>query len=977
MNAEIICVGTELLLGNILNTNAKFLSEKLSEIGISVFNETVVGDNENRLKEAFLLAFSRSDIVILTGGLGPTKDDLTKEAVCDALNIDLIKDPATESLIKEYFKNTGKEMPQNNLKQALVPNGAKILKNNNGTAPGFIINILEKSVVILPGPPKELNPMFNQYVLPYLTKVSQNRIYSQNVKVMGVGESKAAEVLGELLNGSNPTVATYAKEGEVLIRITAKAKTEEEAKNLTLPVLNAVLTSFNENVYSVKNEEIEEAVVRLLKEKNLKISTAESCTAGIVSGLIANVSGASEVFDMGVTAYSNFIKINALNVKKEIIEKYSAVSPQTAIAMAENVRKLTKSAIGVSVTGNAGPNSSENKPVGLVYIALSNGTAGFVKELNLNGSREKIRTVAAKEVLDMARRYLEGRKEFLSLGFNLNTQEEPKTFKAYSLPLPIAFNPTEAKKDEFLPNTQQNAENGNLTESGALPDNYSTAYENLPKTNKDKAANELPNELTNEETSEETPKDINIKNTDNGINKPENQNENFKNIPNGNLNKSTEPYNAETESQNTAKSQSVTEDVLKNLENELVLPSKKEEKRLKKQQKKKAKEALKNGKSQREKTVKYIPKEKEKTKGGGIFPKKGDSTGEVIRKIVFLVALLTLIVTLSGLGYYFYRGYMQKNIIKNAASDFYAKNAEEKNSDGIFVGFESLIAKNKDVKGWIKIDGTEINHPVYQSADNNYYVHHNMNKDYSDYGAIFLDKSAKVEKTGESKNLVLYGHNMNDGAMFGTLKRYRTLDFYKAHPTFSFETLYNSYTYQVFSVFVTNADKAEDNGNLFSYRYNAFASNEAFLNYISELKKRSLLQTGVKVNEDDDIITLSTCANDFKNARLVVVARKLQENEKPKSTENARTNPAPLFPAAYYKKHRGNKPSDETLNSVINEFNSKEAEKLQSFINSGSQNSSNQSNNQSISPNSSQNITESNGSLQNSASQSTDTSANH
>ena len=311
MIVELVSVGTELLLGNIVNTNTQFLAEQCAALGLSMYHQVTVGDNEERLAEVVRTALKRSDIVIFTGGLGPTEDDLTKEVCAKVMGLPLREDSHTKQRIEAYLKNSiFKEIPDNNWKQAMVPKGAIVLDNPNGTAPGLILESGNQAVILLPGPPSELYPLFKQQVYPYLKKLQPEVIRSQMVKICGVGESQVEDQLLDLIDQqTNPTIATYAKTGEVHLRVTARGKNEEEAKRLTKPVVKEIKNRFGEHVYSVREEEtLEMAVVRLLQKYELTVTTAESCTGGLIAGRIVNVPGASDVFWAGFVTYSRKTK---------------------------------------------------------------------------------------------------------------------------------------------------------------------------------------------------------------------------------------------------------------------------------------------------------------------------------------------------------------------------------------------------------------------------------------------------------------------------------------------------------------------------------------------------------------------------------------------------------------------------------------------------------------------------------------------
>ncbi len=410
MTAELICVGTEILLGNIVNTNAQFISSQCALLGISMYFQTVVGDNAERLSETIKLALGRSDIVILCGGLGPTEDDITKEVCADIMGFELVEDAHTRAHIKEYLENSVfKVIPDNNWKQAVVPKGSIILDNPNGTAPGLILEKDSKTAILLPGPPNELIPLMSTSVTDYLKDKQPECIISRMMKICGIGESAVEEMLIDLIDAqTNPTIATYAKTGEVHIRITAKANDEAEANALLDPLVDEIKDRLGIAVYSTDEDgSLESVLVSLLKENGLKISTAESCTGGLLAGRIINVAGASDVLEEGFITYSDRAKQDILGVSVSTLETYGAVSEQTAREMAEGGAKASGSDVCVSVTGLAGPGGgTEDKPVGLVYIGCYvNGHIESGK-YQFHGNREKIRDLAVVRALDLTRRTL-------------------------------------------------------------------------------------------------------------------------------------------------------------------------------------------------------------------------------------------------------------------------------------------------------------------------------------------------------------------------------------------------------------------------------------------------------------------------------------------------------------------------------------------------------------------------------------------
>lgn len=408
---ELISVGTEILLGDILNTDAQFLSIELARLGISVIHQSTVGDNRERLLAQLKEAADRSDIIILSGGLGPTPDDLTKEVCCEFFGKKMFLHEPTVEKIKTYFSTKGMKMAQNNLKQAMLPKDCVIFPNDNGTAPGMAIEKDGVHILVLPGPPRELKPMFRNCAVPYLMQFSDRIIVSHNIRTFGIGESLMAERVNDLFDAENPTVAPYAKDGEALLRVTAMARTKEEAENLCEPVINEIKNRLDGFVYGVDYTCIEEAVIEKLKEKHMKVATAESCTGGLIAKRITDVPGASEVFDCGIISYANEIKHRVLGVSEDDLNKYGAVSEPVAKQMAQGALKVSGADIAVSVTGIAGPDSdSTNKPVGLVYIGLADRDNVWVRELRTSRKdRSYNRYVSASNALNMIRLYIDNK----------------------------------------------------------------------------------------------------------------------------------------------------------------------------------------------------------------------------------------------------------------------------------------------------------------------------------------------------------------------------------------------------------------------------------------------------------------------------------------------------------------------------------------------------------------------------------------
>lgn len=424
MNAEILCIGTELLHGDITNTNARYISKELAKIGIDVHYQTVVGDNPQRMREGLNLAFSRADVVITTGGLGPTQDDITKYAVADFFGVNMVYDAASEQHIKNCFarfaKKNGKirEMTENNMRQAYFPEGADILDNPNGTANACIFNarkaspekcVRENNIVIsLPGPPREMSPLVDNEVIPYLKEYSDYIVKNKKIVVFRLGESRAETLIMDLMkNQTNPTIAPYAGDGKVVFRVTAKAKTEKECFDLINPVADELLRRFEGDAFVMKNEDLQETIIRQLLEKNVTIATAESLTGGMIASSIVKIPGVSKIFNQGYVIYSNEAKIKMLGVKRETIEKYGVVSEEVAKEMAKCVAEKAGSDIGVATTGIAGPDGgTKEQPVGTFYAAAYRDGKYEVQSSTFGGIRETIITRATNNAFELVRKLI-------------------------------------------------------------------------------------------------------------------------------------------------------------------------------------------------------------------------------------------------------------------------------------------------------------------------------------------------------------------------------------------------------------------------------------------------------------------------------------------------------------------------------------------------------------------------------------------
>lgn len=407
MIAEVLAVGTELLMGQIANTNAQYISSRLPEAGIGVYYHGVVGDNPQRLRECLDVALHRSDIIIMTGGLGPTQDDLTKETVAQAFGRKLVLHQESLDKLKTFFERVNRPMTENNIKQAYFPENSTIITNNNGTAPGCLIEAEGKVLIMLPGPPSEMKPMFEEFVMPYFKEKLDYKIVSRFLRIFGIGESAMETQLIDMIESqTNPTIAPYAKEGEVTLRITARCAKDASGDELIEPVIEEIKRRLGDAVYSTHDENLDEVAAKLLMKRNITLALAESCTGGIIAGRLTDIPGISGILNRGFVTYSNEAKMENLGVKMETLQSFGAVSKETAEEMAVGARRVSGTHIAVSVTGIAGPGGgTEEKPVGTVFIALADTNGVQSKKLQLWGNRSRIRNMTALHVFDMIRKW--------------------------------------------------------------------------------------------------------------------------------------------------------------------------------------------------------------------------------------------------------------------------------------------------------------------------------------------------------------------------------------------------------------------------------------------------------------------------------------------------------------------------------------------------------------------------------------------
>ncbi len=410
--AHIISTGTELLLGTTIDSNSSYISKQLGNMGIKVISISVVGDSKEHITDAFKLGIKTADIIIASGGLGPTKDDVTKEVACDVIGVKLNINEAEAVKIKNFFTERGKEMPESNIKQAMFPSEAKILSNPLGTAPGMYLNKEGKTIILLPGPPREMKKMLNDEAIPLLIdnyNLIHNLSASRTIRVFGPGESQVEKIIGSVIeNPRGCSIALIAEEGEILVKVTAEGKDITDSERILEQIVKEINNKLNRNIYGYDEENIKTVTANLLAKTNYSLALAESCTGGLMSKYLTDVTGSSSYFWGSVISYSNEAKVKLLGVSKNAIEEYGAVSKEVAEEMALGIKRVAGTELGLAITGIAGPEGgSAEKPVGLVYIGLAHNEGVIIKELRLGGNRAAIRTLAAKTGLDIVRRFLQ------------------------------------------------------------------------------------------------------------------------------------------------------------------------------------------------------------------------------------------------------------------------------------------------------------------------------------------------------------------------------------------------------------------------------------------------------------------------------------------------------------------------------------------------------------------------------------------
>lgn len=925
MNAEIISVGTELLLGDILNTNTQYLSKELRTLGIDVYNHQSVGDNRDRLKEALFLALSRSDVVITVAGLGPTDDDITCETVCNALGLQMTYDTQIEEELREYYERHNRIMPDEALKQAVVPLGATILHNKIGTAPGHIINGKNKCVIMLPGPPDELKSIFTDpLVKEKLKEYSAGIIKSETVRVIGLGELEVANRIAEFTKYTNPTVATYSNPGEVEVTITATGEDETAVAWLIDPTVEKITAKLGYTVYGYGDTTIQREVVKRLLEKRMKIATAESCTAGLLSKAITDVEGASAVFEMGVSTYSAEKKMQLLGVCERTLKTEGEVSAQTSREMAAGVLLNSGADIGVGITGIAGPGGgTPEKQVGLVYISVANREFVYTGMINVgNRDRDYIREVAVKSALDMVRRLISG------FGVTLGQPVPTAVIERFLTKKPTAVveastsiqgNIIETSDDE------ESVEIGYIPPSPALTPGF-MIKEDTAGDNVDVSVEDIYSKQN--ETAD-------------GSAKAPSMADRFRESVPSNLEKYDQmadadvapfvpfdpsqtqqsAYSNPTAYANNEESKSVFSNIIDKIK--AILPAKKE----KQAEDVPASDYISPNEqddvslvSPDELSADTSAEKKRPWYLNLLFwfvPEKSDGKFIAI-KIMRIICVVALIVSLVMISAYYIDQFRYQSGNDSLVGK-YNENDNSTNEKGILNNMQQFVDMNSDTVGYLKIAGIDATGPVVQGTDNDFYLDHDFFKTQTRFGARFADFNATDLKKGNlTQNTVIYGHYSETGEVFGDLNKYEDVEFFKEHAVIEFSTLYEKSDWKVVSVFLTNTLEEHDANGVFNYRANQFADQEAFLQFVTEMKRRSIINTGVDVIENDKLLTLSTCSRVFDEARFVVVARQVRQGESSQVDLNTiEKNPYPLYPDVWYEIFGGTKPVFSDVGEIV------------------------------------------------------------
>ncbi len=860
MNAEIIFVG-----GKPSNKKSiKQLMTSLTSGGAEVTYESEVEASAMEVKKALKAAAERSQMIVLMGGMGVEGGDLTVKSVCDAVGVDTICDQKVLASIADSYAADGQELPDGAFRAALVPKDARVFEGAKGNV-GCAITKGEQCIVMLPNDEDSVAAVLKNGFDSFVSSMGGTASYSRTFYGVDVSAQAEQELFDDIAGQAGATLLIDRHDGEMTVVLCTTGATEKEAKDKNMSLAIKVRSILGDSIYTEDEKAIETITVGLLRDGGKTVATAESCTAGLLSKRLTDVSGSSDVFSMGIAAYSAEIKVRVLGVPMSVIESKGTVSREVSEAMASNVRRLSGCTYGVGITGVAG-DSVEEKPSGLVYISLTDGNTMWTKKLNVdvNGddARATVRNTAATIALDMLRRDL--------LGVAEQGKPVEARGKATSSGLTFAESGVKTATEEGV------SDDGIILPADEVYFSYKEVDEAVAaqtQTTQEDENNQLYFDVAAEEPKAE---------------------ENFviADLPQESaldFNFASEPVvesPAPVESFSEVATNFMDEDFV--LKEDAVI----EEEPTKAPEKKKATfiDWLKN-----------------------FIPWKGDSFSKVLNKSLFIVIIISLVISSCYVGDFMIKYFQNKSVVEEARKKYDRNNDNFNEETGVYDRFELLIEQNSDCIGWITVPNTNVDNPVYQTNNNDFYLLNNSIKEKSVYGAIFADYRDIISPKGNSKNVTLYGHHMKDGSMFAQLHRYKSVNFYKENPVITFDTIYGTGgNYKVIACMITNSDSMDDNGYFFDFAAPSFRSDADFMNWIEQIRRRSLYDTDVDVVASDHILTLSTCTYEVKDKELlcVVVARKVRDGESISvNTGEATTNNKVIYPQAWYDHFGGVKPT--------------------------------------------------------------------
>lgn len=870
MNCEIITIGDEHLYGK-ADLSAVFrIYEHISGMGFDIASQTVIGSDMSQFASLFNTAIRRSDLIIVIGGFSNPHTLSSREAIAKALNIKMVNNPKIERHIKEFCEILGERFSNAYASLAQFPKNSIIFPNDTGVVYGNCIDIVDHKILILPSETEELENMFLKYVVPHLEPLRSTVFCERKICLFGISESAVAKRLKNNFETHNSRITTVQKGGCTIVSLRVRGKDNPTAESTAQKLVARIKNTFYDYVCSTSEEDLASIVVKRLVKENKKIATAESCTAGMLSQMITDISGSSKVFEFGISAYSNRIKTDALGVPETVIERYGAISEQTAILMAKNVREMSGADIGIGITGVAGPDKSENKEVGTIYVAMADKTHGWVRLLKPSGitDREQLRLLSCNTALDLIRRYLAASNySILKDGFDIHDlshinviYKNPSLGGKNKYGAAFKTNPSDVLSDEEIMQLLTNHIYTDVDE-----DNDDTEQLNIKTENDFLLAENEP-----EEVQDNTPELESVFDIKEFVVEHDNENE---------------------EETNDA---TLSEQPLSNTE---VTPITLQDKSPKEQPKKD---------SEFKKIAAYI--------ASLMLPNKNDDIKKFVLKILSIVLAVIFIITGCIVISNASANSKNRKILSDIRQEWDSVAMKTGKTNLIFDSFDFLRNINEDTIGWLKINNTQINHPVVLADNNEFYLENNIYKNKSKYGTIFADSNVIIEPTRISQNITLYGQTFNDGSMFSELKNYRKLEYYKSHPTISLKTLYRDNVYKIFSVFIINTDPKDDNSYAFNFARPTFLDKSDFLAFAAEARVRSIINAPVDVIEQDELLTLCVPTDEFEGAKLVIMARRTRSNENyAVDTRLADVNANPVYPAAWYKAKGLNMPNTTSL----------------------------------------------------------------